>query len=205
MEDGGQRNLRGSCWSADEIEGAHPSRVQPLASDHCIGRRQSPVRGDISVATAVNNCPAPSGAAWSGGTTQSLLPPILGVKRGKMSPLTGLYLLGSAFPTKMPRLRRSRCPGRRERSKERSGAAAKESSSRSLRRDEWSLYGSRRSSFKGNRHAQSPRAASKTFLERLLTLNSVLCLPDFAQFDRRPFMSGDTTTLPSSPSHNSTP
>ncbi|GEM_PF-3516015 len=43
--------------------------------DHGIGRRQSSVRSGISVVTAANNCPAPSGAASSRGTIQSPLSP----------------------------------------------------------------------------------------------------------------------------------
>ena len=43
--------------------------------DHGIGQHQSPVRGGISVVTAANNCPAPSGAASSRGTIQSPLSP----------------------------------------------------------------------------------------------------------------------------------
>jgi hypothetical protein len=66
------------------------ARVPPALDDapHSPKRRPSPVRGGIVVAPAVNNCPAPSGAASSGLATQSSLPPIfaLAPKEGRCRP-----------------------------------------------------------------------------------------------------------------------
>ncbi len=111
--------LDGACPLALSTNRNNPDQgnvwVPPALDDVPTRQSGSPAlgRGGIVVESDGNYFPAPSGAASSGHKTQSPLPLIFVLaQKGDAAP-DGAQNVRVCVATKVPRLRRSRCPGRR--------------------------------------------------------------------------------------------